>query len=352
MILIAALPLVLGAALVAQSAAMGRAGNPDPVPLRYLPGLFFPWLLYGLLAPAVYLLVERVPLAGPGWTRRVPVHAVAALGFAMIHQALGTTLHLMVYRPPDLSWLSFYRNNLGGYLVSEVVQYVFLAGTCHALLFRADIRDRERARLQLEARLAEARLQALSRQVSPHFLLNALNTVAALARRGDADAVCEVVSDLGDLLRFTLSDAHGPLVPVWREIEGLERYVAIQRARFGERLTVHIAVAADVRDAAVPTMVLQPLVENAVKHGLARHRDALTVSVRLRTADSTVELTVVDDGPGFPTPPDGLELGVGLENLQGRLQALFGAESTLDLGRSEAGGARVCVRFPFAAAVA
>jgi LytS/YehU family sensor histidine kinase len=303
-------------------------------------------MLYGLLAPAVYLLVERAPLGREAWVRRGPLHLGAALLFAVVHLALATTLHLAVYRPSDLTWAGFYRSNLTGFLMSDVAQYVLLAVASHALLFHGRLRERELTALRLEARLAQARLQALTRQLSPHFLFNALNTVAALARRGDTDAVRDVVSDLADLLRLSLGESEGQLVPVHREIERLESYVAIQRVRYGSRLQVRLRLTPEIREARVPTMALQPLVENSIKHGLDRPDAALRVEVAVSGDDSTVEITVDDDGPGFPDSPAEVRPGVGLGNLRSRLQALYGSGHAFELGRSPLRGARVRLRIP------
>ncbi|MGD2067391.1 MAG: histidine kinase [Gemmatimonadota bacterium] len=344
--LVTALPLVLGAALVVQAATVGTPGaGGEPTPVRYLPGMFFPWLLYGLMAPAVYLFVERIPLGRDTLARSLTVHGVGALAFALVHVALATTLHLLVYRPGDLAWTTFYGNNLGSLLFTSLTQYVLLAGASHALVFHARLRERELTTLRLESHLAEARIEALTGQLGPHFLFNALNTVSALARRGRTEALREVVDDLADLLRLTLA-GDTPVVPVARELEWLERYLGIQTARFGDRLSVDLDVPSRLTDASVPRLVLQPLIENAVKHGLSRRRGALRVSVRFSEAAGELLLVVSDDGPGFPTSPGEIEPGVGLRNLQARLDELYGGAAVLSLGASAAGGARVEIRVP------
>lgn len=344
--LVAALPVALGAALVLQAATVGApSAGGEPTPLQYLPGIFFPWMLYGLLAPAVYLLVERAPLERDVLGRSLGLHALGAVAFCLVHVALATSLHLLVYRPADLTWTTFYGNNFGSLIVASLTQYVLLVGASHALVFHARLQERHLATLRLENHLAEARLQALTRQLEPHFLFNALNTVSALASRGETEAVRSVVDDLAELLRLTLAE-DAPLVPLARELEWLERYLGIQRNRFGNRLEVDLHVPWEVGDAMVPRFVLQPLIENCVKHGLSRRSGRLRVAVRAREADGSLVIEVVDDGPGFPDPSSGPAPGVGLENLRQRLRQLYGRDHSLTLGSSESGGASVEVRVP------
>lgn len=343
-LLVTALPVVLGLASVVRAATIGRPGSGgEPLPLAYVPGLLFPWLAYALLAPAVFALVEAAPLTRETWLWRAALHGSAALVFVAVHLALTTTLHLVAYRPGDITWGAFYRNNLGAFLVSDLAQYVLLAGASHALLFQARLREREVAALKLEASLTEARMRALTGQLGPHFLFNALNTVKALARRGDADGVATVVTDLSDLLRITLSESESPVVSVERELERVERYLDIQSVRHGERLRVSVDAPARTREALLPAMALQPLVENALEHGLGRSRGALHVTVTLRREGPWLRVVVDDDGPGFP---DDLEPGVGLGNLRRRLRELYGDRHALRLGASDLGGARVELRVP------
>jgi LytS/YehU family sensor histidine kinase len=197
---------------------------------------------------------------------------------------------------------------------------------------------------RVRARLAETRLQLLKMQLHPHFLFNTLNAVSELVHENPA-AADRMIAGLSHLLRETLDAGSVDLVPLSREIELLERYVEIQRARFGTRLDVSIEADPDVRAALVPIFILQPLVENAIKHGLSAHIRAGRIAVRaVREADRTI-VEIVDDGPGI-TAGD-IKDGVGLGNTRARLQEMFGSRHAFDVTNAPGGGTLVRLSLPW-----
>jgi len=208
-------------------------------------------------------------------------------------------------------------------------------------------RDREMAATRLQAELATARLQALRRHLQPHFLFNSLHSVAALARAGDTAGVVRLVAALSELLRYVLEagDRHGTLR---EELQIVERYLEIQRARFSDRLDVTLTVAPDAVNARVPLFIVRPLVENAVRHGLApRVRAGSLVISAVRNGEQT-RIDVEDDGVGLPA---GWNLhdatGTGLRNLASRLAAEFGDAAALEISARETGGVRATVTLPY-----
>jgi two-component system, LytTR family, sensor kinase len=206
--------------------------------------------------------------------------------------------------------------------------------------------ERERRRAAVAESLAQsARLLALQAQLQPHFLFNTLNSVSALVVDGRLDAAISMISRLSDFLRTSLQTSDTPQIPVAREMVFIRQYLDIQKIRFGDRLTFRLDVAPDALSALVPTLLLQPLVENAVQHGILPHREGGSVVIQVRTAAQTLQLRVEDDGPGFrttPMPP----FGVGLSNTAKRLDELYGDRAKLVIGRGTVSGVVVSIELP------
>ena len=209
--------------------------------------------------------------------------------------------------------------------------------------------ERERA-LRAETLAHEARLAALRYQLNPHFLFNTLNAISTLVVDGRNGEASRVIARLGDLLRATLDRAEGDTVSLTDELELVRRYLDIEQIRLGPRLTVHIDVAPEAWVARVPSLLLQPLVENAIRHGVAVREEGGRVTILASREGATLRLTVADDGPGLPhsdTGPRGA--GIGLANTRERLAQLYGGAHRLEIGESDAGGLRVSVVLPFSA---
>jgi two-component system, LytTR family, sensor kinase len=206
--------------------------------------------------------------------------------------------------------------------------------------------ERERRRAaQAESLAQSARLRALQAQLQPHFLFNTLNSISALVVDGRLDAAVSMISRLSDFLRISLQTVDTPQIPVASEMAFIRHYLDIQKIRFGDRLTFRLDVAPDASLALVPTLLLQPLVENAVQHGILPHRKGGSVSITIRTDARTLELRIEDDGPGFettPMPP----FGIGLSNTANRLDELYGDGAKLVVGRGSVSGVVVSIELP------
>jgi two-component system LytT family sensor kinase len=210
---------------------------------------------------------------------------------------------------------------------------------------------RSREHEQLEARLAETRLQLLSMQLQPHFLFNTLNTIAELVH-DDPDRADYMIAGLSDLLRRALDLGTAQEIPLEAELDLLSRYLDIQKARFGERLQVRTAIDDGARDAVVPVLLLQPLVENAIRHGLAERLAAGRIDIAISRAGAMLLISVTDDGPGAARNAAGQKERLGLGNTRARLDALYGSDHRLELTNAPDRGARVLLEIPYRAATA
>jgi len=214
----------------------------------------------------------------------------------------------------------------------------------------AQERERESFRLriassELEAQLSSAQLSALKMQLQPHFLFNTLGAIMSLVRQRESQQAEAMIARLSDLLRLTLDEVETQEVPLWRELEFLRLYLSIEGIRFRDRLRVQIAADPDLLDAAVPHMALQPIVENAVRHGLGPSERAVRIEVTAARVASHLVLTVIDDGPGSPAGFEGR--GIGLANTRSRLARLYGAGASLVAENGSPRGARVTMTLPF-----
>jgi len=221
----------------------------------------------------------------------------------------------------------------------DMLAYASVAGVAHAVHFYRRFRERERRALLLESNLTQARLKSLQAQLQPHFLFNTLNAIATLLRRDPRAAEATLMS-LSDLLRLALSRSDQQEICLSEELRFLEKYIEIQQTRFGGRFRYHQEIAAETLSCLVPTLLLQPLVENAIRHGLEPSPDGGTVRVAARRSDAKLLLEVEDNGVGLKESEPNAKSGggIGLSNLRGRLEALYGERQRMEImSRAEAG---------------
>jgi LytS/YehU family sensor histidine kinase len=216
-------------------------------------------------------------------------------------------------------------------------------GVSHALDYYGKYRERELRAAQLESGLTRAHLQLLKSQLHPHFLFNTLNAISSLIHT-DVESADRVIARLGDLLRLALDDFGAQEAPLARELEVVRSYLEIEQARLGPRLKVRVHADPDVGEALTPTFLLQPLVENAIRHGVAPRAGPGRVDVRAWREHDRLCLEVRDDGPGISPEPG---RGVGLSNTRARLQHLYGVEQRLDVRNDPCGGCVATVTMPF-----
>lgn len=232
----------------------------------------------------------------------------------------------------------------------SIAVYLIVATAAHAFIFYRRSQERSRQTLELAAGLNEAKLEVLRLQLQPHFLFNTLNAIATLVHR-DAHAADQLIGHLADLLRLSLLTSDH-VVPLTRELELLDRYLAIEQARLSDRLRVIRAIDPAVTAALVPTFVLQPLVENAIRHGVEPRSAPGTISLSAARVGSSLRLVVADDGVGLGTDTTTARRGIGLANTEARLRGLYGAAAKLEFSAPPAGGVQVVITLPFQAPLA
>ncbi|MDX1420124.1 MAG: histidine kinase [Rubricoccaceae bacterium] len=306
------------------------------------------WYLWALLTPLIVVVARRFRPGRAAWPVLAGAHTAGALGLLGLHALGSVAVFAIAGLPAEASWAVFWTHYTIRFHVN-VVAYALAVAAVWVVDNRRRALDRERQEAALRAELAEAQLQALKMQLRPHFLFNALHAVGATMRKGDADAAVTMLTQLGDLLRFTLEHDGAQEVPLSRELAVLERYLALEGVRFGDRLTARVEADADVRDARVPSWVLQPLVENALKHAVAPYPGPATLAVRARRDGDAVVLEVEDSGPGLGRGASRApSTGVGLANTRARLAALYGDRARLDLLDGAEGGLLARVTLPHA----
>jgi LytS/YehU family sensor histidine kinase len=240
----------------------------------------------------------------------------------------------------------------------DLLIYGAVLGTSYAVGYYAQFREREVRATQLEARLAQSELQALKMQLHPHFLFNTLNGIAGLVRDKKNSAAVEMIAGLSDLLRYTLDGAGRQEVTLREELEFLELYLGIQQKRFPDRLRVEMTVEPTALEALVPNLILQPLVENAIRHGVSRRAAAGTVGVGASREGGMLRLRVYDDGPGLRRDARGdanaddsdegaASGGIGLSNTRARLRQLYGESQSFEVFDRAAGGVEATLLLPF-----
>jgi two-component system LytT family sensor kinase len=282
---------------------------------------------------------------------------LVALVTVLVHGALQLAIYRVTGFPTQPgSFSSVYRGAILFRVSLGLLGYTVLFSVVMAAEYYDRFRERERAAAALSVQLAEARLAALRMQLNPHFLFNTLNTVSMHVRRGENTEAVRMLAGLSDILRHVLEDSPPQEVTLRQELAFIDRYLAIERSRFGDRLKVTVTVEPDALDALVPNLVLQPLVENAIRHGIGRRAAAGRLDIRAARRGDLLELAVQDDGPGIDdqsdsvTPATGIPLssgGIGLRNTASRLQQLYGARGNLSLENPPAGGAIARVTLPW-----
>ncbi len=293
---------------------------------------------WAALTPLVLWLGARFLIRRQNYWYAIPLQIVCALAFAMIHtQVFVRLLPLIGYQTSPKMVASLFRARLH----SDLLTYWALVGFSHALGYYRKYQERELRATQLEAKLVQAQLQALKMQLQPHFLFNTLHAISALVHK-DAEAADRMITRLSEFLRITLDSVGVQEVALKTELESLDKYLEIEQVRFGSRLTVVHSISPEVLDLLVPNLILQPLVENAVRHGVAPRAAGGRIEIRAGLENGSVVIDVIDDGPGAPAAS--YREGVGLTNTRARLNQLYGDAQTLEL-RSDH-GFRVTLTLP------
>ena len=302
------------------------------------------------LSPLILWLAQKFPFETHKWKSAVLVHIVASVVIALFQLIIDTFLLTRLGYPPGRQFPSFlaaYQYFIYINLHLSILIYWGVVGIKSAYSYYQKYRERELVTSKLEARLATSRLQVLKMQLHPHFLFNTLNAISELIYK-DRESAERMIGDLSDLLRMSFENLEVQEIPLKQELEFLKKYLEIEQMRFHDRLQVEMEISPETLDACVPNMILQPLVENAIKHGIAPRSTGGKIEIGAVRRDESLELSVADNGIGVPfNDVENLSEGVGLSNTRRRLGHLYGERHKFDLQASEARGLRVKLTIPF-----
>ena len=304
------------------------------------------YLVWGVLfTPVVVFTCSRVRIDRHNWHWAFLLHNGVALSIAVVNALLRIPLQPLMYpSAPQPVHMYLFRRYFLGNAFDDIWMYWIVAAIAHGWMYYQAYQERGLRASQLEAQLAQAQLQMLKMQLHPHFLFNTLNSISVLMRR-DVEAAEGVITKLGDLLRMTLDSADQQQVTMRSELEFVSRYLEIERIRFKDRLSIRFSVDADCLDAQVPNMLLQPLVENAIRYGVAPYARPGAVEISAKRVGDELHLTVWDTGKGIQEPTR--REGIGLSNTRARLRELYGIHHQFELRNAEGAGLAVNVQIPF-----
>jgi len=310
------------------------------------------WLAWAPLTPVIVWLARKFSLVEGAWKRNLFIHLPAFLLISALHSAAATAITLSI-KPFDnmgSSPFQFWPRFLGrlqGAFGSDLLVYGAVIGTCYALDYYRKYREREFLASRLEAQLAQAQLDSLRMQLHPHFLFNTLNSIVGLVRDNKNSAAVNMLVGLSDLLRHTLDHSARHEVELREELNFIKLYLKIQETRFSDRLHIEFDIDPATTKALVPNLILQPLTENALRHGIGRTADSGMVGISSAIMDDHLRLTVYDNGAGLP---DDWQMkgstGIGLANTAARLQQLYDDNHQFDIRNRDGGGVKVVILMP------
>ena len=308
------------------------------------------WYSWACLTPAILYLARIAPFIDrESWKRALVVHVPGVFLITTVHVVLtvsSQTAIVWLVGQEQRSWTAEAQRMFFNNFDWEMMTYWAIVGLSHALRYHNEAQDRALRASQLETHLVEAQLQALQRQLQPHFLFNTLHTISALMHR-DINAADDMIAKLSDLLRIALHNVGVQEVTLKQELDFLAKYLEIEQTRFRDRLTVVFDVQPDTLDALVPNLVLQPLVENSIKHGLGPRATGGVIEIRSRRVGSMLELEVKDNGVGLSAARlTDFNRGIGLGNTRSRLQHLYGLSHRFEFRQPPGGGLSVLIAIP------
>ncbi len=302
------------------------------------------------ISPIIFWLGRTFSFDDGKWKTSLPIHVVASIVIAIVQ--LGIDAYVLpklgyMQRYQDASYFEIFKIFLLVNVHFGVAIYWGVLGFQQALKYYRKYRERELRTSQLEARLATSRLQVLKMQLHPHFLFNTLNAISELIYK-DAESAERMISDLSDLLRMSFENLEVQEIPLKQELEFLEKYLEIEQMRFHDRLKIEMSISPETLDASVPNMILQPLVENAIKHGIGPRSEGGRINIAAVRRNGHLELTVSDNGLGVPFGDvENLSEGVGISNTRRRLRHLYGEGHSFSLNNAVNSGLVVDLTIPF-----
>jgi len=309
------------------------------------------WYVYFLFTPLILWLGHRFPIEKSSWKRNIPVHIIAFLILSALHSVTVNLAGVLIRPFGDMTNSQpFWEKFRGRYLSEfhlELMVYAMIIGIAYAVDYYNKFRERELRASQLEAQLAQAQLQVLKMQLHPHFLFNTINGIVGLVRDQKNKAAVEMLVGLSDLLRYTLQNSGKQEVSLLEELEFLELYLDIEQMRFSDRLKIEMKIAPETLEARVPNLILQPLVENSIRHGIAKKISAGLIQISSWVENGILNIKVYDDGPGLSGDwrmED--SKGIGLSNTRERLHQLYGSEYEFKLQNTKDGGVATILSLP------
>jgi hypothetical protein len=305
-----------------------------------------PWAELAVCVPLAVFLARRFPLLGARRLRAIPIHLVGAIGFGSLHLLMDVLVAKVWWNAP-LHILGATATLISWYLLRDMFIYWTVVVAVEAITYQRTLHRRELTEERLRTDLVAARLAALQARLEPHFLFNTLNTAVMMVRAEQREAAVEVLLELSELLRAVVRGDPGQRVPLKEEWAFMRRYLALERIRFHDRLSIELVCDPTVAETWVPFLILQPLVENALRHGISRKTGPGRIVVTGERAGPMLRLSVGDDGPGLGDQSG--PAGVGLANVRSRLAELYGNLGTLELGLAPGGGTLAVVMLPLGA---
>ena len=326
---------------------LSRAQLGSPVPWSFAVGhALGDWYVFAVLSIPALWLARHFSLGDAHWTRNLLAHLAASALFSLAWMVMRAGVEVWLTRDSmaAVTFAAAFNRALVTTFFYNLLIYWVIITVGYAFDYYRKFNERELRAVELEKRLTEARLQALQMQLNPHFLFNTLHAISSLMHI-DVEAADRMLVQLSDLLRHALDSTDTQEVTLREEINFLGRYAEIEQTRFGDRLKITLQIPPDVTDALVPNLVLQPLLENAIQHGIEPHARAGRVELTATRQNDSLLLEVRDNGGGLPHGK--IAEGIGLSNTRARLKQLYGERQSFDLANAEAGGACVRITLPF-----
>ena len=300
------------------------------------------WYVFALLSVPVVRLARRFRFEVGMWARSLSVHVAGSILFSLAYMVIRAGVGQW---QSQASFIEVFRPLLVKTWHFNLLIYWVIVAVSNAFDYYRKYRERELRASELEKGLAQAKLQALQMQLNPHFLFNTLHSISSLMHK-DVEAADRMIARLSDLLRAALDSASTQEVSLGEELKMLELYLSIEQIRFGSRLTVKMNIASEALGAQVPSLILQPLVENAIRHGIEPRARPGCIELQACRHDGSLSLVVSDDGAGLQKRAQ-IKEGVGLSNTRARLRELYGTAHQFEMIQGEKGGVRVELTIPF-----
>ena len=319
--------------------------------LRLLVTVFLSWLPWALVTPLALRLGRRYPPVRMRPASTWLVHAGVCVGADVVAAgwmaALQVLFNPMLASPHPGPFSELWFDKFSAGLLTSIMLYGAILAVGHIVDARERLARQQTEAARLNEQLSKAQLEALRRQIEPHFLFNTLNAIAGLVREQKNDAAVTMIVRLSEFLRRVVKDSGEQLVPLAEEMEFVEKYLEIQKVRFAERLQLKMEVPRELLPAKVPSLMLQPVVENAIQHGIAKRAQGGAIRISAARDNGRLTIQVYNDGPGLAADWERTRSGVGISNVRTRLQSLYGGNSGLEVQNREPGGVEATLSLPF-----